>query len=252
MRFTKYLCSRVAELTKKYSNLPDEYVKRSMERVYWRTPRGLPQYLRREVAKRKFVFTVDRPWTREFAMANPDGVLKPKVFVEPIKDWSFFRGDRVELLAGPDKGKQGIVVQVIQERNWVIVEGLNCTYRMVGKRRNFPGVCMKAEQPLLVTTDVALVDPADLQSTKIEWRFTESGERVRVSARTGRIIPIPALAEETYDYKTKATYRESIKDTRAAEISKITFEPNLRTFEMDIMENMGIKEDRIPAKTYWY
>lgn len=41
---------------------------------------------------------------------------------------------------------------------------------------------------------------------KIEWRYTEKGEKVRVSVRTGRILPIPLLEEETYDYKTKSTY----------------------------------------------
>jgi len=45
------------------------------------------------------------------------------------------------------------------------------------------------------------------KSTAIEWRYTEAGEKVRVSVRTGRIIPIPKAAEETYDYKTKATYK---------------------------------------------
>lgn len=41
---------------------------------------------------------------------------------------------------------------------------------------------------------------------QIVWRYDESGERVRVSKRSGRIIPIPVLEEETYDYKTKKTY----------------------------------------------
>ena len=27
--------------------------------------------------------------------------------------------------------------------------------------------------------------------TEVEWRFTEEGEEVRVSARTGRIVPLP-------------------------------------------------------------
>lgn len=48
-----------------------------------------------------------------------------------------------------------------------------------------------------------------------EWRYTEEGEKVRVSTRTGRIIPIPKMAEETPDYKTKATYAEQDKDTTA-------------------------------------
>ena len=33
---------------------------------------------------------------------------------------------------------------------------------------------------------------------------------------------------------------------------RITFEPSLKTFEMDIAEKMGIKEDRAPKRTFWY
>lgn len=38
----------------------------------------------------------------------------------------------------------------------------------------------------------------------------------------------------------------------AAVIEEITFQPKLCTFEMDIMEEMGIKEDRLAKKTFWY
>jgi large subunit ribosomal protein L24 len=47
-------------------------------------------------------------------------------------------------------------------------------------------------------------------------------------------------------------YLESEKDTREEDLTEITFAPSLKTFEMDIMENMGIKEDRVAAPTYWY
>jgi large subunit ribosomal protein L24 len=47
-------------------------------------------------------------------------------------------------------------------------------------------------------------------------------------------------------------FSESEKDTKASEVTKISFEPTLKTFEMDIMEQMGIQEDRVPSKTYWY
>ncbi|XP_069678412.1 large ribosomal subunit protein uL24m [Periplaneta americana] len=251
MRLTRSLFSKVGELTKKYSNLPESYIKRSMEQVYWRTPKG-QQYQKREVKRKKFRFDVDRPWTAQFQSDNQPGVLHKKIFVEPILNWSFFKGDRVEILVGPDKGKQGIISQVIQERNWVIVEGLNCKLKVFGENSEFPGIYIRAEQPLLVTNEVALVDPADLKAGPIEWRYTEAGEKVRVSVRTGRIIPIPKAAEETYDYKTKATYKEADKDTKEDDVIEITFEPALKTFEMDIMDNMGIKEDRVPGKTYWY
>ncbi len=45
------------------------------------------------------------------------------------------RGDRVELLVGKDKGKQGLVNYMVEERNWVMVEGLNCDYTTVGKTK---------------------------------------------------------------------------------------------------------------------
>lgn len=185
-------------------------------------------------------------------MQNMPNTKRQKIFVEPIVEWSFFRGDRVEVMVGKDKGKQGIVNQIIQERNWVIVEGLNTHFRVVGREKDYPGVLIKSEAPLLVTNQVKLVDPTDLQTTDIEWRFTEEGEKVRVSKRTGRILPIPKAHEETKDYKSKSLYITREKDTESSVVTEITFKPQLSTFEMDIMESMEIKEDRIPRKTYWY
>lgn len=156
------------------------------------------------------------------------------------------------MLVGRDKGKQGFISQVIQERNWVFVEGLNCHHRVVGKKHDYPGIVMRSEAPLLVTNQVALVDPADLAATTFEWRYSEDGVRQRVSLRTGRIIPVPTTNDETYDYKSPGIYVERPKDTLKDDASKVTFNPKLKTFEMEIMDEMGIEEDRVPKKTYWY
>ncbi|KAF4524279.1 hypothetical protein B566_EDAN012042 [Ephemera danica] len=252
MRLITFLCSKVGELTKQYSNLPEKYIKRSMEQVEWKTPRGKPQYLPRTIERKKFRFTTNRPWTAAFLHQNQPGMPNRPVLVEPVLEWGFFRGDRVEVLVGKDKGKQGIVSQIIQERNWVIVEGLNTHLRTVGKTDDFPGVVVQSEAPLLVTSQVALVDPSDLKPTNVEWRFTEAGDKVRVSARSGRILPIPKVNESTPDYKTRSTYKETPKDTTEDDLSEITFEPKLCTFEMDIAQKHNIEEHRTPATTYWY
>lgn len=47
-------------------------------------------------------------------------------------------------------------------------------------------------------------------------------------------------------------FLENVKDTTEEDIKAITFSPLLKTFEMDIMDDMGIKEDRVPAQTFWY
>ena len=42
--------------------------------------------------------------------------------------------------------------------------------------------------------------------TDIEWRYTESGERVRVSVKSGRIIPLPSGAKELDDFVNPTIY----------------------------------------------
>jgi large subunit ribosomal protein L24 len=194
----------------------------------------------------------NRPWTDEFRRNNLPHVKHPKIYVEPIKEWKMFKGDVVEIQVGKDKGKRGLINCIIKERNWCFVEGLNCEYRLIPQRKGMPPLCQKDERPLLVTSQVKLVDPSDDKSTDTEWRFTQEGERVRVSVRTGRIIPLPSAAKTTEDFVLPSTYIEGPKDTKTKELTDVTFEPKLKSFEQDIMDSMGIKEERTNAPTYWY
>lgn len=139
MRLTLSLFSRMGYWSKHYGNLPERYIKRTMEEVFWKNPKG-PQYRAgAEIKRKRFHFGLHRPWTKEWReeQDRPANDGFGKVFVEPIRNWSFFRGDRVEVLVGPDKGKQGIVSMIIQERNWVLVEGLNCILKNANGKCEF-------------------------------------------------------------------------------------------------------------------
>jgi len=251
--------SGLGKYTTDYSNLPQRYLKRMITKVEWKSPNH-PRYAPK---MRSFVpkhHVMERPWTAQYwAKHGPNnrGVTKPvwAPCVEPIKesDWMWFRGDRVQILTGPDKGKQGYINTIVQERNWVTVEGLNCEYESMGEDGDFPGMMIKKELPLIVNKDILLVDPGSEEGGKVVWRYQESGERVRVAAKSGQIIPMPTKAEETIDYKDKKQYKANpYKDTVPRDVTNITYEPRLATFEMDIMQEMGIKETRIPKKTWWY
>jgi hypothetical protein len=39
--------------------------------------------------------------------------------------WTIFRGDKVEVINGPEKGKQGTVLKVLRAQNRVVIEGVN-------------------------------------------------------------------------------------------------------------------------------
>jgi len=206
----------------------------------------------KELVKKTWTYGEHRPWTTGFKQDNLPNARPKKIYVEPIKNWKIFKGDRVEILEGKDKGKHGLVNCIIKERNWAFVEGLNCEYKTKAQGPDMPPMCMKDELPLLITTQVKLVDPSDNQPTDVAWRYSEKGERVRVSMRTGRIIPLPSGAKELEDLVTPDSYIESDKDTKEDELLAVTFKPNVCTFEEEIMKEMGIVDNRKPAKTYWY
>lgn len=240
----------VGKESKRYANLPDSFIKRKMEIIYYKTP-PYPNFLRSVRQQKNFYFEMERPWTTKFKQNNLMNNTKTPA-VEPLTEWSYFRGDRVEILVGPDKGKQGYVKTIYQERNWVTVEGLNTVVKVQGKEKNFPGVAITESHPLLVTDDIQHVDPSDLKPTKVKWAYNEEGKRIRISVRTGKEIPLSPAVMETIDYKSIASYAEGAKDTKKEDVQKVTFEPSLKTFEMDIMDKMGIEETRTQKPTYWY
>ncbi|XP_038017793.1 39S ribosomal protein L24, mitochondrial [Motacilla alba alba] len=184
-------------------------------------------------------------------LRNPPGQRRRKVFVEPIAkdDWKVFKGDTVQVLAGKDAGKQGLVTQVVQARNWVVVEGLNKHYRYVNRTAKYSGTYIASEAPLLLG-QICLVDPEDRKPTEVEWRYTEEGERVRVSLRSGRILPVPPQPRR--DGVVPEQWIDGPKDTAKEDTLAKTYRPSLKTFEEEIMDAMGIVETRRAKKSYWY
>lgn len=240
------------KLPKNYSNLPERYIKKQTEFIEWKPPK-LPTFQQHPTRWRKEpYYDIHRPWSREFKDLNAPNVKQPKIFVQPFRRFPVLRGDRVEILAGRDRGKQGIVEYIVEERNWVFVEGLNLRYEIFRQDHEFPGYINPQTMPLLYPSEVLLVDPTDKRATEAEWRYDEDGNDIRVSVRTEREIPIPAEAYHTYDYKARDSYVEEKKDTAASVVEKVTYKAEAKTFEMDIMEKRGIKEDRVPYPMFWY
>jgi large subunit ribosomal protein L24 len=98
------------------------------------------------------------------------------------------KGDSVQVIAGKDSGKRGTVVRVLPERGRVVVEKVNMIKRHTKPRpapRNstnqqvIPGGVIEKEAPLNLS-NVQLVCPACGKPTRIGYRFTDDGTKVRV------------------------------------------------------------------------
>lgn len=98
------------------------------------------------------------------------------------------KGDKVVVLCGKDKGKQGVVQSVDAEKQKVTVDGIN-----VVKRHNKPkpplqpsGSIVEKTLPIHIS-NVMLVDPKTKQPTRVRYQV-EGDSKVRVSAKTGKPV----------------------------------------------------------------
>jgi large subunit ribosomal protein L24 len=98
------------------------------------------------------------------------------------------KNDLVEVIAGKDKGKRGKVLQVIREKNRVIVQGVNFIKRHTrpNPQRNIKGGIAEREAPLHVS-NVMLVDPENDKLTRIGVKTLADGRKVRV-AKSGAVL----------------------------------------------------------------
>jgi large subunit ribosomal protein L24 len=91
-------------------------------------------------------------------------------------------------------------------------------------------------ESLIQVTNVSLVDPEDNKPCKVVYKYMEDGTKVRVSKRSGCVIPKPPDLADRKDFKSRSGYLEGDKDTKAADVTKVTYVPSLATFEEDIDE----------------
>ncbi|XP_039264806.2 large ribosomal subunit protein uL24m-like [Styela clava] len=165
-----------------------------------------------------------------------------KIKYTPPDKWLFHVGDKVEILAGKDKGKKGEVVMIVPQRNWVVVGGRNFKYRQTESNE------VHAEEQPLEHDEVALLDPVDNEKTDIEFKANEKGDLVRVSVRSGHVITIPL--EMLADRTLKCEYLEQSKDTNVDDALKRTFTPSISTVEQELVKQFNV--ETMEKEFYWY
>jgi large subunit ribosomal protein L24 len=96
------------------------------------------------------------------------------------------KGDRVMVLAGKDKGRQGAVLTVLPKENRVLVEGLNMVQRHTKPTQGDPNGGIKNKEATLHLSNVAIVDSKG-KPTRVGFRV-DGDKKVRVAKSTGEVI----------------------------------------------------------------
>ena len=95
-------------------------------------------------------------------------------------------GDRVVLLTGKDKGRQGKVTKVMPKADKLIVEGLNMVKRHTKASQTDPNGGIKNKEAAVHVSNVAIVDSKG-NPTRVGFRV-DGDKKVRFAKTTGEVI----------------------------------------------------------------
>ena len=100
------------------------------------------------------------------------------------------KGDRVQVLAGRDKGKRGDVTRTIG-MDFVLVAGINQVkkHQKPNPMKNQPGGIVSKELPIHIS-NVAIWNPVTKKADRIGFRTLQDGRKVRFFKSNGEQIEV--------------------------------------------------------------
>jgi large subunit ribosomal protein L24 len=96
------------------------------------------------------------------------------------------KGDRVVVLTGKDKGRQGSVSKVFPKESRVLVGGVNMVQRHTPPSQGDPQGGIKNKEAPLHVSNVSLVDSKG-KPTRVGFRM-DGDKKVRFAKTTGEVI----------------------------------------------------------------
>ena len=101
------------------------------------------------------------------------------------------KGDEVTILAGKEKGKRGVVLNVMKDVDKVIVENINMVKRHTkgNPMQGVPGGIIEKEAPIHIS-NVAIWNPVTDKPDRVGFRHLEDGQKVRFFKSSNEVIDV--------------------------------------------------------------
>ena len=96
---------------------------------------------------------------------------------------NFKTGDKVVVIAGKDKGKEGKILKTLAKENKVVVENVNVVKKHQKGNGQTPGGIVDMEAPIHAS-NVMIVDPKTKKPTRIGHSTDKSGKKIRVTKKS--------------------------------------------------------------------
>ncbi|MDC1383723.1 50S ribosomal protein L24 [Candidatus Puniceispirillum sp.] len=96
------------------------------------------------------------------------------------------KGDKIIVVTGRDKGKQGEVLEVFRTESRVRVQGINMVKRHRRATQTDAGGIISMEAPLHIS-NVAHIDPESGKATRVGYE-EKDGKKIRIARRSGKAL----------------------------------------------------------------
>ncbi|PIB23898.1 50S ribosomal protein L24 [Amylibacter kogurei] len=96
------------------------------------------------------------------------------------------KGDKVIVLTGKDKGKEGVIASVSPSTGKAIVTGVNQAIRHTKQSQASQGGRVPTDMPIQLS-NLAIVDPKEGGATRVGFKM-EGDKKVRFAKKSGALI----------------------------------------------------------------
>ncbi|BAC12086.1 50S ribosomal protein L24 [Oceanobacillus iheyensis HTE831] len=97
------------------------------------------------------------------------------------------KGDKVKVLSGKDRGKEGTVLEAFPKNERVLVEGVNMVQKHAKPSQENPqGGILNIEAPIHVS-NVLPVDPKSGEPTRVGYEVKD-GKKIRIAKKSGEAL----------------------------------------------------------------
>lgn len=97
------------------------------------------------------------------------------------------KGDKVVVISGKDKGKQGIILEAYPKNNRVLVEGVNIVKKHSKPSQLNPQGGIISKEAAIHASNVMPLDPKSGTPTRVGYKV-EDGKKVRVATKSGETL----------------------------------------------------------------
>jgi large subunit ribosomal protein L24 len=97
------------------------------------------------------------------------------------------KGDKVVVLAGRDRGRNGEVIRMLPTEGRALVRGVNMVKRHQKQSAQSEGGIISKEASIHLS-NLAVADPKDGKATRVGFKILEDGRKVRFAKRSGDLI----------------------------------------------------------------